>query len=136
MLSVPSKEFTIAEMADLSLCLQMCLLPMAFADNAFLAEFTDVEQIYKIVIPPWKDRIIIDWKEEWRGRPIARDVERTPDGIRISDTEPFSYDQYRNAFRNLGRECGLERLPELYDLRRAGGKVITGETIATPSLAL
>jgi hypothetical protein len=48
-----------------------------------------------------------------------------------ADTKPFDYDQYRNGFRNLGRECGLEKYPELYDLRRVGGKLITGEHAAS-----
>jgi hypothetical protein len=105
----------------------MYLLPMAFADNAFEAELSSPEQIYNLVIPPEKDRIHIRWKKIWRDRPITRDIERTPDGIRISETEPFDYDQYRKAYRKLGWECGFEKYPELYDLRRAGGKLITGE---------
>jgi Protein of unknown function (DUF3435) len=105
----------------------MYLLPMAFADNAFEAELSSPEQIYNLVIPPGKNRINIRWKKIWRDRPITRDIERTPEGIQISDTEPFDYDKYRNGFRNLGRECGLEKYPELYDLRRAGGKLITSE---------
>jgi hypothetical protein len=100
---------------------------MAFADNAFEAELSSPKQIYNLVTPPGKNRINIRWKKIWRDRPITRDIERTPKGIQISDTEPFDYDKYRNGFRNLGRECGLEKYPELYDLRRAGGKLITGE---------
>ena len=104
---------------------------MAFADNAFEAEFSNPEQIYNLVIPPEKDRINIRWKKIWQDRPITRDIERTPEGIQISDTKPFNYDKYRNGFRNLGRECGLEKYPELYHLRRAGGKLITGEQAAS-----
>jgi hypothetical protein len=105
---------------------------MAFADNAFHAGFSCPEQIYNLVIPPERDRINIRWKKIWEDRPITRDIERTPEGIRISDTKPFDYDKYRTGFRNLGRECGLENYPELYDLRRAGGKLITGEKATSP----
>lgn len=104
---------------------------MAFADNAFQAEFSRPEQIYDLVIPPEKDRLNIRWKKIWQDRPITRDIERTPEGIQISDTEPFDYGQYRNAFRNLGWECGLREYPELYHLRRPGGKLITGKHAAS-----
>ena len=60
-------------------------------------------------------------------RPLVRDVENTPDGTGISDTKPLDTDKYRKHFQRLGRECGDERLPELYDMRRAGGKNITGK---------
>jgi hypothetical protein len=94
----------------------MYLLPMAFADNVFYTGFSCPEQLYNLVIPPERDRINIQWKKIWQDRPITCDIERTPEGIQISDTKPFDYDKYQNRFQNLGRECGLENYPELYDL--------------------
>jgi hypothetical protein len=120
------KEFTFFEGADLSLCPLILFLPMAFADNAFESDLSSSEQIYKLVIPARKDKIELRWKKEWRDRPIVRDTERTPNGVRLSDTKPLPYQKRRKNFQSLGRGCGFVKPPEFYDLRRAGGKLITG----------
>ena len=100
---------------------------MARADDAFEADISTPEQIYSLVIPPRKNRLRINWKQKWKDRPIVRDIERAPDGsVRISDTKPLDLQKYRKQFKHLGRLCGDEKLPEPYDLRRAGGKSVTG----------
>jgi hypothetical protein len=122
----PRKEFTFLEGADLPLCPLMYFLPLAFADDAFDANLCTPEQIYKLRIPPWKPKIEIKWKAEWRERPIFRDIEPTSDGVRISDTKHLDMQKHRANTKVLGREAGFRKIPEYYDLRRASGKLITG----------
>jgi hypothetical protein len=106
-------------------------LPLAFHDNAFEADLSSPEQIYQLVIPARKDKLEIRWKKEWRDRPFVRDIEYNPDGgVRLSDTKPLDYQKLRKDFRSIGRELGMRKLPEWYDLRRAGGKMITGKMLS------
>ncbi|KAH6668513.1 hypothetical protein B0J14DRAFT_658420 [Halenospora varia] len=119
------KEYTFPEGADLPLCPLIYLLPFAFADQAFEADLCLPEQIYQLKIPPWKPKLAIKWKKAWRNRPIFRDIEPTSDGVRISDTKPFDIQKHRANTKVVGREAGFRKIPEHYDLRRAGGKRIT-----------
>ena len=106
-------------------------MPLAFADGAFESDLSSPEQIYQLVIPARKDKLEIHWKREWRDRPFVRGIERTPDGgVRLSDTKPLDYQKLRKDFRSIGRELGMKKLPEWYDLRRAGGKLITGKRVS------
>ncbi|KAH6670144.1 hypothetical protein B0J14DRAFT_112396 [Halenospora varia] len=119
------KEYTFPEGADLPLCPLIYLLSFAFADQAFEADLCTPEQIYQLRIPPWKPKIAIKWKKEWRDRPICRDVEPTSNGVRISDTKPLDMQKHRANTKGLGRGAGFRKIPEDYDLRRASGKLIT-----------
>ncbi|KAJ9634908.1 hypothetical protein H2199_008772 [Coniosporium tulheliwenetii] len=63
-------------------------------------------------------------------QPIFRNVERTPDGIRVSDSKALPYHKYRDHFVYLGRFAGFEHLLELYQVRRASGRNIN--SVLTP----
>jgi hypothetical protein len=102
---------------------------MAFDDEAFESDLASPEQIYKLVIPARKSKLELRWKKKWLDRPILRDTEHTPDGVRLSDVKALPYQKRRKHLRGAGRGCGDVRLPEFYDLRRASGKLITGKAV-------
>jgi hypothetical protein len=105
----------------------MYMMALAFADNAFLNDFTWLEQIYNLVVPPERDRIRLRWKDSWAETPIFRDVEHSANGIRVSLTKSLEYGKHRSHWVRLGRTCGFEKKLEFYDLRRASGKELTSE---------
>jgi len=65
------------------------IMALDFADNAFANDFTCLEQIYKLIIPPKVDRIRLQWKESWAGTPIFCDVESTANGVGVSPNKPL-----------------------------------------------
>ncbi|KAK7219003.1 hypothetical protein V2G26_007006 [Clonostachys chloroleuca] len=92
----------------------------AFADGAFENEFTGPEQIYNMAVPEYLDRIRLLWKEDWRERPLFRDV----DGLQISLYKALKYSKVRGSLIHLGRELGYAKMLEFYDLRRGSGQKI------------
>jgi hypothetical protein len=105
----------------------MYMMALAFADNAFLNNFTCPEEIYRLVVPPESDRIRLRWKDSWAETPIFRDIENTANGVRVSRTKSLQYPKHRHYFIRLGRTCGFEKILEFYDLRRASGKELTSK---------
>ncbi|KAK3943401.1 hypothetical protein QBC46DRAFT_420865 [Diplogelasinospora grovesii] len=65
------------------------IMGLSFADNAFKNGFKDP---YTLIVPPYSDRLRLQWKEEWR------------------------------HLIRLGRSIGLAKALEWYDLRRGSGK--------------
>jgi hypothetical protein len=51
------------------------IMALAFVDHAFQNEFIGPEDIYKLIVPANSDRLRIHWKDQWRKRPVFRDVE-------------------------------------------------------------
>ncbi|KAJ9650093.1 hypothetical protein H2201_009318, partial [Coniosporium apollinis] len=77
-----------------------------------------------------RDVFRLRFKKEKEKQPIFRNVERTPDGIRVSDSKALPYHKYRDHFVYLGRFAGFEHLLELYQVRRASGRNIN--SVLTP----
>lgn len=100
---------------------------LAFADNAFENNIKRYEDLYTLTVPSHMNKLRIPWKMEWRDRPLFRDTERDMYGLRISDTAELPYYKLRNQIVRLGITLGLEHLLQWYDLRRAGGKKLTGK---------
>jgi hypothetical protein len=109
------------------------MLSLALADGAFKNKFISLRDIYDLIVPPDTDRIRLQWDEEWAERPVFRDVEHTPNGIRISMTKALNYMKHRHHLIRLGRTCGFEKRLEFYDLRRASGKRLNGTFLVSPS---
>jgi len=103
------------------------IMGLAFADEAFINEFKDPEEIYELVVPQNSDRLRLRWKEEWQKRPVFRDVEDSEDGIRIALDKALKYQKERDHLIRLGRAIGLAKVLEWYDLRRGSGKKLNGE---------
>ena len=102
------------------------IMGLAFADEAFINEFKDPEEIYELVVPPNSDRLRLQWKEEWQKRPVFRDVEDSEDGIRIALDKALKYQKERGHLIRLGRSIGMAKVLEWYDLRRGSGKKLNG----------
>lgn len=97
----------------------------AFADGAFENELTCPEQIYDMTVPEYLDRIRLLWKEEWRERPLFRDVE----GLQIASNKALKYRKVRGFLIRLGRELGYAKQLEFYDLRRGSGQKLNSKPI-------
>ena len=102
------------------------IMALAFADEAFVNEIQDPEDIYQLVVPPNSDRLRLQWKEEWLNRPIFRDVEDTEEGICIALDKALTYQKERRHLIRLGRAIGIAKALEWYDLRRGSGKKLNG----------
>ncbi|KXX73588.1 hypothetical protein MMYC01_210372, partial [Madurella mycetomatis] len=98
------------------------IIALAFADDAFINEFRDPEDIYKLVVPVNSDRLRLQWKEGWRNRPVFRDVEDSEKGIRVAVDKALKYQKERGHLIRLGRSIGLAKALKWYDLRRGSGK--------------
>ena len=104
-------------------------MALALADNAFKNKFTSLAQIYDLVVDTSEtDRIRLKWDKAWAKRPVFRDVQNTPDGVRVSTTRPLSYQKHRHYFIRLGRTCGYRKKLQFYDLRRGSGKMLNGRS--------
>ncbi|KFA51963.1 hypothetical protein S40293_09489 [Stachybotrys chartarum IBT 40293] len=90
----------------------------AFADGAFLNEFSHPEQIYELEVPPGADRLRIPWKDDWRRRSIFRDM----DGLKMSFEKPLKYGKTRGHLIALGRALEYAKRLEFYDIRRGSGR--------------
>ncbi|RYO82759.1 hypothetical protein DL764_009563 [Monosporascus ibericus] len=106
------------------------IMALSFADNAFLNEFKNSEEIYKLIVPPNSDRIRLRWKGEWLKRPIFRDVELSDGMVQVSLTKALQYRKERHHLIRLGRSIGLAKALEWYDLRRGSGKKLNEELTA------
>ncbi|KAK3939621.1 hypothetical protein QBC46DRAFT_342346 [Diplogelasinospora grovesii] len=60
------------------------IMALAFVDHAFQNEFVGPEDIYKLVVPANSDRLCIHWKDQWRKRPVFRDVEDSEHGLQVA----------------------------------------------------
>jgi hypothetical protein len=113
------KVFAFYEGENLTCCPVLFTMALALADNAFKNKFTSLAQIYELVVDTSEiDRIRLKWDEAWAKRPVFRDVESTPNGVRISTTRPLNYSKHQCSFVRLGRTCGYPKKLQFYDLRR------------------
>ena len=120
------KIFAFHEEEMLLHCPLLHMMALAFADKVFENGFSTLEGIYKLVVGAKTDRVRLLWKDEWRERPIFRDVRRTPKGALIAADKALQYAKVRQHFIRLGRSCGYANKLEFYDLRRASGKKLNG----------
>ncbi|KAJ9644084.1 hypothetical protein H2199_003952 [Coniosporium tulheliwenetii] len=124
------KKFVFHLESTSAFCILSHILSIALADDAFRRNYTSVEEIFSLGIPPQRDVLRLRFKKEKEKQPIFRNVERTPDGIRVSDSKALPYHKYRDHFVYLGRFAGFEHLLELYQVRRASGRNIN--SVLTP----
>ncbi|KAI9763522.1 MAG: hypothetical protein M1839_006442 [Geoglossum umbratile] len=105
-------------------CIVSHFLALALNDGAFKRDFNSIEEVFSLEVPANRDVLRLKWKKDKEKQPIFWDVEKTPDGIRVSDSKALPYIKYRDHFVHLGRLAGFEYLLELYQLRRASGRNI------------
>ena len=85
------------------------------------------KEIFKLEIPPNRDTIKLKCKKSFMTLPIFRDIEKTAQGLRVSESKACPYHKYRDRFVWLGQVAGFENSLELYQVRRASGRNINGE---------
>ncbi|KAG4439199.1 hypothetical protein IFR05_005320 [Cadophora sp. M221] len=78
------KKFTFYEGENMICCPVLFVLSLALADKAFKNKFTSLAQIHSLIVPPTTDRIRLKWDDDWKQRPIFRDVEPKPKVVRVS----------------------------------------------------
>ena len=103
-------------------------MALAFTDNAFEDGFSSPQVMYKLLVGAKTDRVRLLWKNEWRERPIFRDVRHTAEGVCVAADKALQYAKERHHFIRLGRSCGYAKKLEFYDLCRASGKKLNGES--------
>jgi len=100
-------------------------LSLAIADRVFGNErITSLEDLMRIQVPPQKNMLSIPWAAKWRTRPVFRDIDENG---QMSDTKPYSYSKLYTQIRRISKVLGFEEILQFYDLRRAGGKKLTGK---------
>jgi hypothetical protein len=109
------------------------MMPLAFGDNVFKNKFTSLKQIYDLVGPSNTDRISLKWDNEEAKQLIFRDVEHTPNRVRISKTKALEYAKHQYHFIRLGRTGGFAKRLKIYDLRRTSGKRLNGKGAPLPN---
>ena len=87
------------------MCLGRLIVARALQDNAFDADFTDVEQFLKRPALGDVDYIELKWKEEMLDRTIFK----------------LSYQQFNNIWHRVCMAAGLREEPRLYALRVGAG---------------
>ncbi len=109
------------------------VMALAFADSAFRNDIKDPEDIHKQIVPPNSDRLRILWKDEWRKRPVFRDVDDSKQGLQVALDKALPYPKEQRHLLRLGRSIGLAKALEWYDLRRGSGKKLNGKykTVST-----
>jgi len=111
------KEFMFYEGTDLVICFIIPFLALAFTNDVFEANVTTLTEIYNLVIPARKIHMHLKWKTEWAERPIFRDVEATPTGMRISENKHLQYSKHRHHFIYLSYTCGFKKVLQFYDFQ-------------------
>lgn len=116
----------------LGFCIVSHFIALAFADKAFRRDFTSVEEIFSLQIPPERDTLRLKFKKGKMTQPVFRDVERTSAGFCISDSKALTYNKYRDQFKRLGQLVGMESHLELYIMRRGSGRNINSKPMPLP----
>ena len=102
LLIMDSNTFPIPEVcldSCLSLCPQIMLLGLLFADHAFAApELTGPEQLFRLRIPDSLNQLVLPTKDSMSKQPIFRSTVQTAYGIRICSTKQMRPTNLRNSF--------------------------------------
>ncbi len=107
-----AKEFAFREDDMLIYDPLIPIIGLAFADETFINEFKDPEKIYELVVPQNSDRLRLQWKEEWRKRPMFCNVEDSENDIRIALDKALKYQKECGHLIRLGRSIGLAKILE------------------------
>ncbi|KAF2647143.1 hypothetical protein K491DRAFT_723683 [Lophiostoma macrostomum CBS 122681] len=119
-----SKKFTFQIEEIAAFCIISYIIGIGHRQNAFEHGFTNIQQIFDLIIPVERNVLRVKWKEHFLDKPFFCDIEHTAEGARILKDKAFNYQKYRDIFVRLGRVAGFEERLELYQLRRASGSNI------------
>ena len=128
LLIIASNTFPIPEVcldSCLSLCPQIMLLGLLFADHAFAApELTGPEQLFRLRIPDSLNQLVLPTKDSILKQPIFRSTVQTAYGVQICPTKQMTASNLRNSFSKWGQITGFELPLKPYAFRRGNGEAL------------
>ena len=96
-------------------CPVMCLLALAFADNAFkVSGIERPEDLFSLTIPHFKESLAVQWRPECMETPIFR---RQVNGA-ICNSTPWAYTDFNHGLKRLGVLAGYSQVLGSYALYR------------------
>ncbi|KAK4206428.1 hypothetical protein QBC37DRAFT_127834 [Rhypophila decipiens] len=98
------------EVDDLIFDGTILMVTLAILDQAFKAEISSVEDIYKIRVPPARHSLEFDWSEDVLDIPVFRRPESTSGNIGTSPTQPIRYQTYIRYLQRLGIVSGFMQI--------------------------
>ncbi|KAM7210274.1 Protein of unknown function (DUF3435) domain containing protein [Rhypophila decipiens] len=98
------------------------MVTLAILDQAFKAEVSSVDDIYKIRVTPPRHSLEFDWKEDFLDIPVSGNVG-------TSTTQPIRYHTYLGYLQRLGMLSGFMQILTCYMIRRGSGEAV--EAIGT-----
>ncbi|KAM7209423.1 Protein of unknown function (DUF3435) domain containing protein, partial [Rhypophila decipiens] len=98
-------------------------------DQAFKAEVSSVEDIYKIRVTPPRHSLEFDWKEDFLDILVFRQPESSSGNVGTSPTQPIRYHTYLGYLQRLGILLGFIQILTCYMIRRGSGEAV--EAIGT-----
>ena len=107
----------------LILCPHSTFLALAFADRAFKAPDLTMKNIFELEVQEGRELPLI-WDEGWLKRPIFRRSERTAQGIRISESEPWTPGMLNKSLKSVGIATGIDLPIGAYTFRRGNGEAL------------
>ena len=103
-------------------CPILNMLALAFTGRAFReGGIRKPEDIDSLVIPDYKERLVLDWRPEVMETPIFRT--KREDG-EISATEAWSYADFNYYLKRLGVLAGYPQILMSYALRRGAANAV------------
>jgi hypothetical protein len=135
-----SNTFPIPEVcldSCLSLCPQIMLLGLLFADHAFAApQLTGPEQLFRLRIPDSLNQLVLPTKDSMSKQPIFRSTVKTAYGVQICPTKQMTASNLRSSFAKWGQITGFELPLKPYAFRRGNGEALDSSSKLSPDLHL
>ncbi|KAM7192210.1 Protein of unknown function (DUF3435) domain containing protein [Rhypophila sp. PSN 637] len=123
------KTFILYEVDNLIFDATLLMVTLAILDQAFKAEISSVEDIYRIRVPPARHSLEFDWNEDILDIPVFRQPESISGKIGTSPTQPIRYQTYIRYLQRLGIVSGFMQILTSYMIRRGSGEAV--EAVAT-----
>lgn len=109
----------------LSLCPQIMLLGLLFADEAFAAPgLSGPEQLFRLRVPNMLNQLLLPMKDDLLERPIFQDTQQTAYGTRMCPSKHLSASNLRTYFSKWGQITGFELPLKPYAFRRGNGEAL------------
>ena len=105
------------------LCSHLTFLALAFADRAFKAPDLTMQNIFELEVQTARELPLV-WDEDWLKRPIFRRSARTVQGIRISESEPWTPGILNKSLKSVGVVTGMDLPTGAYTFCRGNGEAL------------
>jgi hypothetical protein len=104
-------------------CPVLDIMAIANADNAW-KYFESSEDIYRYRFPNGVNSLHVLFKDKWLKAPLLRRVEHTPNGIKLSDTLAWRYQELYKILHIIGMLIGFLHVLTAYCLRRGSANIL------------